>query len=76
MDTGITGTVDVVAAGATGVAGAVTGATGAVGGGLSGASAMRAVMQHNLLWFNHYIFGDPLPDFANPVVPKKEKKSS
>ena len=24
--------------------------------------AMRAVMQHNLAWFNHYIWGDPLPD--------------
>jgi len=34
--------------------------------------AMRAVMQHNLAWFNHYIWGDPLPDFANPAVPKKE----
>ena len=34
--------------------------------------AMRAVMQHNLAWFNHYIWGDPLPDFANPDLPKKE----
>jgi dipeptidyl aminopeptidase/acylaminoacyl peptidase len=34
--------------------------------------AMRAVMQHNLAWFNHYIWGDPLPDFANPTLPKKE----
>lgn len=34
--------------------------------------AMRAVMQHNLAWFNHYIWGDPLPDFANPELPKKE----
>jgi dipeptidyl aminopeptidase/acylaminoacyl peptidase len=38
--------------------------------------AMRAVMQHNLAWFNHYIWGDELPDFANPVVPKKESKES
>jgi dipeptidyl aminopeptidase/acylaminoacyl peptidase len=36
--------------------------------------AMRAVMQHNLAWFNHYIWGDPLPDFANPDLPKKEAK--
>jgi len=36
--------------------------------------AMRAVMQHNLAWFNHYIWGDPLPDFANPELPKKEAK--
>jgi hypothetical protein len=35
---------------------------------------MRAVMQHNLDWFNHYIWGDPLPDFASPQLPKKEKK--
>ena len=34
--------------------------------------AMRAVMQHNLAWFNHYIWGDTLPDFANPDLPKKE----
>jgi hypothetical protein len=31
-------------------------------------------MQHNLGWFNHYIFSDPLPDFASPAVPKKETK--
>lgn len=36
--------------------------------------AMRAVMQHNLAWFNHYIWGDALPDFANPELPKKEAK--
>ena len=36
--------------------------------------AMRAVMQHNLSWFNHYIWGDPLPDFTNPEVPKKDEK--
>jgi hypothetical protein len=29
------------------------------------------VMQHNLGWFNHYIFGDPAPDFVSPAVPKK-----
>ena len=34
--------------------------------------AMRAVMQHNLSWFNHYIWGDPLPDFTAPEMPKKE----
>jgi len=32
------------------------------------------VMQHNLAWFNHYIFGDPLPDLANPVIPKKDEE--
>jgi dipeptidyl aminopeptidase/acylaminoacyl peptidase len=34
------------------------------GHGISRPKAMRAVMQHNLLWFNHYLFGDPLPDLA------------
>src|SRR5262252_2573813 len=34
--------------------------------------AMRAVMEHNLAWFNHYLWGDPLPDFAQPDLPKKK----
>jgi dipeptidyl aminopeptidase/acylaminoacyl peptidase len=47
------------------------------GHGITKPKSMRAVMQHNLGWFNHYIFGDPLPDFANPEVPKTtpEKKT-
>jgi dipeptidyl aminopeptidase/acylaminoacyl peptidase len=40
------------------------------GHGINKPRSMRAVMEHNLAWFNHYIFGDPLPDFANPVIPK------
>lgn len=44
------------------------------GHGITKPRAMRAVMQHNLDWFNHFIWGDPLPDFANPQVPKKEKE--
>ena len=36
--------------------------------------AQRAVMQHNLSWFGHYIWGDPLPDFTAPEVPKKAMK--
>jgi dipeptidyl aminopeptidase/acylaminoacyl peptidase len=36
--------------------------------------AQRAVMQHNLSWFGHYIWGDPLPDFTAPEVPKKNAK--
>jgi len=43
------------------------------GHGITKPKSMRAVMQHNLAWFNHYLWGDPLPDFANPEVPKKEK---
>ncbi len=35
---------------------------------------MLAVMQHNLSWFNHYIWGDLLPDFTAPDMPKKETK--
>ena len=31
------------------------------GHGITKPRAMRAVMEHNLGWFNHYIFGDPLP---------------
>jgi dipeptidyl aminopeptidase/acylaminoacyl peptidase len=38
--------------------------------------AMRAVMNHNLGWFNHYLWNDPLPDFASPTVPKKESKDA
>jgi dipeptidyl aminopeptidase/acylaminoacyl peptidase len=44
------------------------------GHGITKPKSMRAVMQHNLAWFNHYIFGDPLPDFSKPDLPKKETK--
>jgi len=43
------------------------------GHGINKPKAMRAVMQHNLAWFNHFIWGDSLPDFTNPELPKKEK---
>jgi dipeptidyl aminopeptidase/acylaminoacyl peptidase len=43
------------------------------GHGINKPRSQRAVMQHNLAWFNHYLWGDPLPDFANPEVPKAEK---
>jgi dipeptidyl aminopeptidase/acylaminoacyl peptidase len=43
------------------------------GHGITKPRSLRAVAQHNLAWFNHYIWNDPLPDFANPDVPKKEK---
>ncbi len=32
------------------------------GHGITKPRSMRAVMQHNLAWFNHYLWGDPLPD--------------
>lgn len=41
------------------------------GHGITKPKSMRAVMMHNLQWFNHYIFGEPLPDFSKPEVPKK-----
>jgi len=47
------------------------------GHGISKPKAARAVMEHNLAWFGHYIFGDPKPDLGAPPVPKKadaEKK--
>lgn len=44
------------------------------GHGITKPKSMRAVMQHNLGWFNHYIFGEPLPDFSKPEIPKKEDK--
>jgi dipeptidyl aminopeptidase/acylaminoacyl peptidase len=46
------------------------------GHGINKPKSQRAVMQHNLSWFNHYIWNDPLPDFANPQLPKKESKEA
>ncbi|MBC7840846.1 MAG: S9 family peptidase [Gemmatimonadaceae bacterium] len=37
------------------------------GHGITKPKSQRAVMQHNLAWFNHYIFGDPMPDFTRMV---------
>jgi dipeptidyl aminopeptidase/acylaminoacyl peptidase len=45
------------------------------GHGITKPRSQRAVMQHNLAWFNHYLWGDPLPDFANPEVPRAEKSA-
>jgi dipeptidyl aminopeptidase/acylaminoacyl peptidase len=42
------------------------------GHGINKPKAMRAVMQHNLSWFNHYLWGDPMPDLSAPDLPKKE----
>ena len=46
------------------------------GHGITKPKAMRAVMSHNLTWFNHYLWNDPLPDFSSPVVPKKDSKDA
>ena len=43
------------------------------GHGITKPKSMRAVMQHNLAWFNHYIFGDAKPDLTSPPLPEKEK---
>jgi dipeptidyl aminopeptidase/acylaminoacyl peptidase len=42
------------------------------GHGINKPKSMRAVMQHNLVWFNHYIWGDPMPELTAPELPKKE----
>ena len=42
------------------------------GHGITKPRAQRAVMQHNLAFFNHYIWGDPRPDFMSPP-PKTTK---
>jgi dipeptidyl aminopeptidase/acylaminoacyl peptidase len=42
------------------------------GHGINKPRAARAVMRHNLEWFNHYIWGDSLPDFTKPEVPKSD----
>ncbi len=34
------------------------------GHGITKPRSQRAVMHHNLAWFNHYLFGDPLPDLS------------
>lgn len=46
------------------------------GHGINKPRSMRAVMQHNLSWFNHYIWGDPMPDFTAPPVPNKKANDS
>ena len=42
------------------------------GHGINKPKSMRAVMEHNLAWFNHYIFGDAAPDFVTPEAVKKK----
>ena len=44
------------------------------GHGITKPKSMRAVMEHNLGWFNHYIFDGPKPDLAAPPVPNKTEK--
>ena len=42
------------------------------GHGITKPRAMRAVMEHNLAWFNHYLWGDAKPDLTAPPLPIKE----
>jgi len=44
------------------------------GHGITKPKSMRAVMEHNLAWFNHYIFGDPKPELTAPPIPAKAEK--
>ncbi len=37
------------------------------GHGINKPKTLKAATEHNLYWFNHYIFGDPLPDFSKPL---------
>jgi dipeptidyl aminopeptidase/acylaminoacyl peptidase len=46
------------------------------GHGITKPKSMRAVMEHNLAWFGHYIFGDPKPDLTAPPAPKKANKDA
>ena len=39
------------------------------GHGITKPKAMRAVMRHNLEWFNHHLWKDPAPDFVDPKAP-------
>jgi dipeptidyl aminopeptidase/acylaminoacyl peptidase len=42
------------------------------GHGINKPKQQRAVMEENELWFNHYIWDDPLPAALTPVVPEKK----
>jgi dipeptidyl aminopeptidase/acylaminoacyl peptidase len=45
------------------------------GHGITRPKAMRAVMQHNLAWFNHHLWGDAAPDLTAPPVPTPDAKT-
>ena len=42
------------------------------GHGISKPRSIRAVMRHNLEWFNHYLLGDRAPDFFGPDLPAQQ----
>ena len=41
------------------------------GHGINKPRSQRAAMWHNLVWFNHYLWGDPLPALYAPELPEK-----
>jgi dipeptidyl aminopeptidase/acylaminoacyl peptidase len=43
------------------------------GHGITKPKARRAVAEHNLAWFGHYLWGDPRPDLAGLKTPEKPK---
>ena len=46
------------------------------GHGITKPRAQRAVMEHNLAFFNHYIWGDARPDFVSTPAAKSSKSES
>jgi len=46
------------------------------GHGITTPRAMRAVMIHNLTWFNHYLFGDSRPDLTRPPLPSPRETTA
>ncbi|MCG8603640.1 prolyl oligopeptidase family serine peptidase [bacterium] len=43
------------------------------GHGINKPKSQRAVMWHNLKWFNHYLWGDEMPDLAKPELSDQAK---
>jgi dipeptidyl aminopeptidase/acylaminoacyl peptidase len=44
------------------------------GHGITKPKSMRAVMQHNLAWFNHYVLGEPMKNLSLLDSAKKDEK--
>ena len=43
------------------------------GHGINKPKSQRAVMWHNLVWFNHYLWDDSLPKLAEPEIPETKE---
>lgn len=46
------------------------------GHGINKPKSRRAVMWHNLVWFNHYLWDDPLPRLAEPEISDKKEAAN